>query len=152
MIAAIIRDATSDEVDEIARVFLAARLAILDIVPMVHPHHTVPDFIRRLMREGRVVIAIMDQKIGAMMALAPGWIEALYVDPPFWNRGLGTALLAHARHSAEACDGLTLWTFQANMRARRFYERHGFRAVAFTDGAGNEEKTPDVRYAWTPTA
>lgn len=152
MIAATIRDATFDEVDEIARVFLAARLAILDIVPMVHPHHTVPDFIRRLMRNGRVVVAIMDQKIAAMMALAPGWIEALYVDPAFWSRGLGTALLSHARHSVEARDGLTLWTFQANARARRFYELHGFQAVEFTDGAGNEEKTPDVRYAWQPTA
>jgi hypothetical protein len=29
-------------------------------------------------------------------------------------------------------------------RARRFYERHGFQVVAFTDGERNEEKMPDV--------
>ncbi len=152
MIAATIRDATFDEVDDIARVFLSARLAILDIVPMVHAHDTVPGFIRRLMREGRVVVAIMEERIAAMMALAPGWIEALYVDPAFWNRGLGTALLSHANRSPEAAKGLALWTFQANARARRFYEQHGFQAVAFTDGDGNEEKTPDVRYFRGPIA
>ena len=41
-----------------------------------------------------------------------------------------------------------LWTFQDNARARRFYEARGFVAEEFTDGAGNEEKTPDVRYVW----
>ena len=37
-------------------------------------------------------------------------------------------------------------------RARRFYEARGFRAIRFTDGAGNEEKTPDVRYRWERAA
>jgi hypothetical protein len=43
-----------------------------------------------------------------------------------------------------------LWTFQANAPARRFYERHGFGAVEFGDGSGNEEGEPDVRYVWEP--
>jgi hypothetical protein len=30
-----------------------------------------------------------------------------------------------------------------------FYERHGFMAIEFTDGSGNEEKEPDVLYRWT---
>ena len=42
-----------------------------------------------------------------------------------------------------------LWTFQQS-RARKFYEDRGFAAVEFTDGAGNEEKTPDVCYEWRP--
>ena len=46
-------------------------------------------------------------------------------------------------------DGFSLWTFQQNLRARRFYERHGFVAVEETDGLGNEERAPDVRYLWT---
>jgi hypothetical protein len=33
------------------------------------------------------------------------------------------------------------------VRARRFYERHGFVAEATTDG-DNEEGAPDVRYRW----
>ncbi|MGE3511045.1 MAG: histone acetyltransferase, partial [Vicinamibacterales bacterium] len=31
---------------------------------------------------------------------------------------------------------------------RVFYERHGFVAVAFGDGSGNEERCPDILYEW----
>jgi hypothetical protein len=48
-------------------------------------------------------------------------------------------------------EGLQLWTFQSNVRAHKFYERHGFIAVETTDGSGNEEQAPDVRYVWTPS-
>ena len=33
-------------------------------------------------------------------------------------------------------------------RARRFYEANGFEALELTDGSGNQERQPDVRYAW----
>ena len=43
---------------------------------------------------------------------------------------------------------LQLWTFQRNLRARAFYEKLAFAPVRFTDGASNEEREPDVLYAW----
>ncbi len=49
-------------------------------------------------------------------------------------------------------DGIQFWVFQQNERARRFYEAHGAVAVEFTDGERNEERTPDVGYAWKPSA
>ena len=55
-------------------------------------------------------------------------------------------MLAHVK--SRRPGGFRLWTFQDNAGARRFYDRHGLRAVELTDGAGNEEKMPDVRYAW----
>ena len=42
--------------------------------------------------------------------------------------------------------GRVVYTFQANAGARRFYERHGFVPVEFTDGQANEERCPDVLY------
>jgi hypothetical protein len=43
-----------------------------------------------------------------------------------------------------------LWTFERNHRARSFYEKRGCVAIEFTDGSRNEERTPDVRYQWSP--
>ena len=60
--------------------------------------------------------------------------------------GAGTQLIEAAKESGAAA--LELWCFQANTRGRRFYEARGFRAVRFTDGTHNEERTPDVRYRW----
>jgi hypothetical protein len=47
-------------------------------------------------------------------------------------------------------DGLTLWTFQRNAPARRFYEARGFVGSVFTDGSRNEEREPDALYTWLP--
>ncbi len=149
MIAAVIREATTDEAPAVADLFLAARHAITDVVPMVHGDEETRAWMRdTVFREDTVTIAIMDGRLAAMLATRPGWIDHLYVHPDFQNRGLGAALLETARHSPHAASSLQLWTFQANTGARRFYARHGFKEVELTDGQGNEEKTPDVRLVW----
>lgn len=73
------------------------------------------------------------------------WVQALYLAPGARGRGLGAALIAAAQ--AES-DRLQLWCFQANAQARAFYARRGFAEVEWTDGAGNDEKLPDVRLVW----
>jgi hypothetical protein len=60
--------------------------------------------------------------------------------------GAGTQLINAAK--ASGIGTLELWCFEANERARHFYEARGFLAIRFTDGAHNEERTPDIRYRW----
>ena len=79
------------------------------------------------------------------IALLPGWIDHLYVDPPFHAQGIGSALVRLAQRGQ---DELRLYTFQSNTRARALYERHGFVIEELTDGQRNEEKMPDVTYHW----
>ena len=69
-------------------------------------------------------------------------VTALYVAQP--GQGRGKALLDHAKDQE---TGLTLWTFIANQRARRFYAREGFSEVGRTEG-DNEEGLPDMRLSW----
>jgi ribosomal protein S18 acetylase RimI-like enzyme len=75
-------------------------------------------------------------------------LSHLYVDPEHQGRGIGAALLDHAK--SRRPERLELWVFQENDGARRFYERHGFRLVRLTDGADNMEKVPDALYEWQP--
>lgn len=92
------------------------------------------------------ILGVFDDAILCGQAvLGRGWIHQFHVDPQWHGRGIGGILLAQVK--ARLAD-IQLWTFQANHGARRFYERHGFIAMEFTDGAGNEEKLPDVRYRW----
>jgi GNAT superfamily N-acetyltransferase len=81
-----------------------------------------------------------------MLAFREDWIDQLYVLPKAQGRGVGTELLQVAQRSF---DRLQLWTFQRNVRARRFYEARGFALVQETDGARNEEKEPDALHRWT---
>jgi GNAT superfamily N-acetyltransferase len=78
------------------------------------------------------------------MADRLSWIDQMYLDPTHVGRGIGALLLAHAL--ATLPRPIRLYTFQRNEGARRFYERHGFRAVEFSDGSGNEERCPDVLF------
>ena len=72
------------------------------------------------------------------------WIEQLYLMPGWTGQGIGGQLLAAAL--ARLPRPVRLYCFQANAGARAFYERQGFRAIAFGDGSGNEEGCPDVLY------
>lgn len=77
-------------------------------------------------------------------------LYALYVDTGHLGTGVGQALL---RESVRRCTDagharMLLWVVEGNARARRFYERAGFRA----DGAEEPSEVegvavPEVRYA-----
>ncbi len=83
-----------------------------------------------------------------ILVLREGWIDHLYLAPGSTGRGLGSRFIALAKQRRP--DGLMLWTFRSNLGAQRFYERYAFVAVERTDGSANEERAPDVRYAWPP--
>ncbi len=100
-----------------------------------------------VMRECDVWLAVEGAAVVGLLALAPGRVEQLHVEPRCQGRGIGTALLDHAK--AAFPRGLTLFTHQRNERARAFYERRGFRAVAFGVSPPPESE-PDVEYAWDP--
>ncbi|MBO4258095.1 GNAT family N-acetyltransferase [Streptomyces griseorubiginosus] len=99
-------------------------------------------------RETWVADAEDGHGIVGVMVLADDELSQLYLAPDWRGRGLGDRFVSLAKERSPL--GLTLWTFQVNRPAHRFYERHGFVAVEYTDGGGNEEREPDVRYLWRP--
>lgn len=151
------RPASVADAAQVAAVYLASRQARLPFAPLVHTDEEVRQWVAgRLLPAGGVTVAVSDSGEGAivgMMAISrhagSGWLDQLYLLPAAVGHGLGTRLLAHAKATLGA--PIRLYTFQANVRACRFYERHGFRAIAWGDGSDNEEGCPDVLYEWTGT-
>lgn len=144
-----IRRATALDAAAVAEVYVRCRhSAVPDIPPMRGPDDAVRQWLIGVVREGREVwlAETSTGAVVALMLLEKDWIEQLYVDPSWTGRGIGTQLIEVAKQRRPS--GLQLWTFQSNRRAHRFYERHGFVAEERTDGAGNQERAPDVRYVW----
>lgn len=75
-----------------------------------------------------------DRPVG-FLGLYEGDIEALFVDPARHGRGVGRALLEHARALQ---PHLTVSVNEQNLQARGFYEAMGFREVgrSETDAEG----------------
>ena len=143
----VLRAARPADAAAIAGVWLRSFNAALPTVRRAHPDKAVLGWISNVLLPGHDVwVAEADGAVVGMLALSEGWLDQLYLDPVWRGRGIGVRLLALARRRQPS--GLQLWTFQVNEPARRFYERHGFVAVEWTDGARNEEREPDVRYVW----
>jgi GNAT superfamily N-acetyltransferase len=140
------RLATADDARAVAEV-LSSSFRLLTFLPMLHTVEEDRQFIENvILKECVVTVVEGEAGIVSFLARQEEEIRLLYTHPDFIGAGAGSLLLEAAKASDAAA--LELWCFQANTKARRFYEKHGFRAVHFTDGRDNEEKMPDVRYRW----
>lgn len=89
----------------------------LQVVPIAEKYRSDPALLSR-------TFVYDDGVVRGLIVLDGTEISKLFVDPCFQNRGIGAALLEFAVgvHHAEV-----LWALEKNVRAIRFYERHGFR-------------------------
>jgi GNAT superfamily N-acetyltransferase len=148
-----LRRARPEDAPAVANVWLASFRAALPTVRLTHTDDEVRDWI------ARVVVGTMETWVAeahrtggeggdivGLMALHNDWIEQLYLRPDWRGRGLGRRFVNLAKERSPG--GLQLWCFQVNAPARRFYEANGFTPAELTEGAGNDEHEPDIRYEW----
>lgn len=148
----IIRRATPDDAGVVAAISTTSRHAAM---PTIRWPHTAEEdrwwVANILLSQEEVWVAEADGVVG-FLALHHDddgdWISQLYLRPGTWRQGVGSALMAHAK--ALRPGGLRLYCFQVNARGRAFYEHHGFVVERMGDGADNEEREPDILYAWAP--
>ena len=138
-----LRPATASDAAAIARLMRAA-LGSFDWMPVIHTLAEDLAFIRDIvLPRQQVTVAQTGEKIVGFIAVSGEWGEQLYLDPAWTGQGIGSRLLIDAAGSLPIVN---LHCFQSNTDARRFYERHGFRAESFGDGTSNEEGLPDILY------
>ncbi len=144
-----LRIATLADAKAIANVYVASRREFVAFAPLVHSEESIYQWIyETLIPTNQVIIAEENGIIVGMMAWSKkagvGWIDQLYISPDAVGQGLGVLFLKAAKSTLGS--PIRLYTFQENVGARRFYERHGFQALEFSDGSANEEHCPDVLY------
>jgi GNAT superfamily N-acetyltransferase len=143
-----IRRATATDAAAAADVWLRSFAAALPTVVRPRSDDEVRGYFRDVVVPLRETWVADAGGIVGVMVLNGESLSQLYLDPDWRGHGIGDRFVALAKERSP--QGLSLWTFQVNKPAHRFYERHGFVAVEHTDGSGNEEREPDVRYVWQP--
>jgi GNAT superfamily N-acetyltransferase len=146
------RRAGPDDAPAVADILIRSRRAAAGAIPpAVHSDAEVRGWVSAVVVPEREVWLAEDGPDGrplAVLVLEDDWIDQLYVEPSVTGRGVGSRLVELAK--SRRPDGLQLWTFATNLGAQRFYVRHGFSEAEATDGSGNEEKAPDIRFTWKP--
>ncbi len=145
------RRAADADASEISAVYLAAWKEFFTFTKSAHSDENVRKWIADyLISHTETHVALLNNSVIGMMSLTraetAGWIDQLYIHPRAVGLGIGSQFMERAKTMLGS--PIRLYTFQANTGARRFYERHGFTAIAFNDGSNNEEKCPDVLYEW----
>jgi ribosomal protein S18 acetylase RimI-like enzyme len=149
----VLRRARPTDGPGIADVYVRSFGTALPSIRLVHTEAEVREhFATTVTNEQETWVAVDrdhdEEKVMGFVALGDDGVDHLYVAPEHAGRGVGSALLDVAKR--ERPDGLRLFTFQVNTRARAFYEHRGFEVVDLNDGDRNQEGEPDVLYAWRP--
>lgn len=145
----VLRPAGDADALDMAGVWLRSFAAALPTVRRAHGDDEVRSwFAQVIVPQRESWVAVAGGSVVGLLVLDGAELEQLYLEPSWRGRGLGDRFADLAKRRRPG--GLDLWTFQVNAPARRFYERHGFVEVERTDGWHNEEREPDIRYAWRP--
>ncbi|MEX0301500.1 MAG: N-acetyltransferase family protein [Leisingera sp.] len=116
-----------------------------DWMPKLYSAAEVISFCGMMIDRGWVTVAEREGRIQGFLARKEEEVCSLYLAPGARGQGAGRALLDAAK---TAVPRLTLNTFEANIRAQRFYRREGFAETGRDDGSNNEEGLPDITYEW----
>ena len=73
-------------------------------------------------------------------------LSQLFIDENYQGLGIGSGLINIAKRLCP--QGLNLYTLQENIKARAFYEKHGFKVRTFSINEFNGQ--PNVEYFWIP--
>jgi ribosomal protein S18 acetylase RimI-like enzyme len=139
-----IRPGSPEDALDIATLFIEVR-ATMKYLPVLHTPEETREYFAGQLLDQESLLAVEGGTLVGFAIFGGGWLHHLYVRER--GSGIGSKLIEAVRR--ESPTGVQLWTFQANQGARRFYERHGFAVAEETNGAGNEERLPDVRYKST---
>jgi putative acetyltransferase len=142
-----IRRAEPADLEAVGEVFASSFETLLTFLPDLHTHEERRRYMMDVVaRDQELWVAELDGRVVGLAALGEAELAQLYVHPDHIGRGIGSQLLEKTKELRP--NGFALWTFPANERACRFYEKHGLRVVQHGDGSGNEEGLPDVQYEW----
>ena len=146
--AVALRDAAPADLPAIAEILKQATRKAYTFMAWTHEDASYLAFVTGTFPTwSHVRVAEVDGDVVGFACLEGDLLDQLFVRPDWQGRGVGGRLLDDVKALKPA--GFTLYTFEKNHAARRFYARRGL--VETGHGFSEEEQEADVAMRWTPT-
>jgi GNAT superfamily N-acetyltransferase len=141
-------EAFAAEADATASMYMESRRVLMPDVRNPHTESQARAWMRdTVFARHSVRLAEVDGDIVGFASRDGTWLANLYVKPGWTGHGIGTQLLrSMLANASSATPVLRVCTFTRNENARRFLENRGFQRIGASDGSGNAEHEPDLRY------
>jgi putative acetyltransferase len=139
--------------DEAETHFAVQRTACVDAFPHIFPPdlYPYPDAAVRerwLAFRGTVLAAERGGRVVGIAGIEGCWLHGFYVVPEHWGTGVAGELHDAALAELADCPEIRLWVLEENRRARRFYERRGWRRNGETRVVEYPPHPVDVGYSY----
>ena len=121
-----IRDYADDDLNQVLDVWYRASLMAHSFLSEEFFENERRQIAEEWLPLAETVVYQTDRSVVGFLALIGNEVGGIFVDPDYQGRGIGRALMDHARNSHPV---LELDVFEANTVGRRFYDAYGFVVV-----------------------
>jgi ribosomal protein S18 acetylase RimI-like enzyme len=118
-----------------------------DWMPRMHsPEAVVKHYQSEVATKRQTIVAVDASRVRGFVTMTPDkFVTALYVEQASRGQGIGGLLLERAKR--ELSPEVSVYVFQNNVGALKFYAKHGFVEINRTSG-DNDENLPDILMEW----
>jgi putative acetyltransferase len=121
-----IRPFTESDADELIDVWYRASLIAHPFLSEAFLASERTQIVERWLPVTDTSVYVLDGKVVGSISMMGNEVGGFFVDPEYQRRGIGRALMDHARDTR---PHLELDVFEANAIGRRFYDKYGFELV-----------------------
>jgi len=142
-----VRDVAPGDLPSMAKTLRQSTRTAYTFLSWTHDDDSYATFVEATLPTWSAVrVAAADGAVVGFACLRDDLLDQLFVLPAWQGRGVGGLLFDDIKRLRPS--GFTLYTFEKNHAARRFYEHRG--CVEAGRGFSEEEQESDILYAWTP--
>ena len=137
-----IRKFENTDIDDVMQIWQNENIQAHNFIPKEYWESNY-EYVKKLLPKSEIYVYIENDKIKGFIGINENYIEGIFVNSNYQNKGIGTALLNKAKEEKEE---LTLNVYEKNRKAIKFYEKNSFKIVK--EAVNKETNEKEFRMIW----
>ncbi len=123
------------DIDDVMNIWITENIKTHSFIPNEYWKNNF-EYVKNILPNAEIYVYVEDNIILGFIGLNDNYIEGIFVDSNYQDKGIGTALLNKAK---EIKQQLTLNVYKKNSKAIKFYQKNGFEITEENIDEENDE-------------